>query len=375
VTIHEFRLSLIFGETVPAPVVDQLDAGDLPRPYVVRREEYEGHFDRASQGDPAPPWPQHVKHGFWTPYLEASGSLLEVGGGRAFKALVPLRVRSPLSLTAPVPESRVSGEGFLYPWGAAFVLTVASHHPWTDLLQPARAAHELRRTGRFQISDNCPLQPLPVEDVASRALAELRRQTFGDLPAQRWLAEPFSVHAVVRGAADRVALTPDREEVHRFLHAVTSFSRTWETDALPPVVDMKVAGRKTQPPDHIVYGRRRGRAIWAPDHFTRGSGPVHSIGCHHRNLVLASLQTEALVAFTQLTAERLRSGHPLNPAHRVIAKRAANTLGRMYRGRGSYRSGSVKAQIERNEWLTDINQVSRELELTQIGPPPAGDHS
>ena len=133
--------------------------------------------------------------------------------------------------------------------------------------------------------------------------------------------------------------------------------------------DGKVAGIRNAPPSHLIYGLRRGRAIWSPEHFLAGGGVERpsTLECHHRNLVLASVQTEALARFAVATAARVTANTRRAPDETTQAKCAATALGDLYQGaEGTYKSGSVKAQISMNKWLEPINVVRVEAGLPKL---------
>ena len=137
--------------------------------------------------------------------------------------------------------------------------------------------------------------------------------------------------------------------------------RSWRTNNLPTLASHTPAGR-VAPPGHVVYARKRGRAVWFPNHFIGNSGTKHALGCYHRNLTLASATVESLGALISATAGEIGSGRQLNalPYYQVeLTKRAAIILSQLYLGlnRNTYSTHSAKAQVVDGGWLTDLETM------------------
>jgi hypothetical protein len=106
----------------------------------------------------------------------------------------------------------------------------------------------------------------------------------------------------------------------------------------------------------LVYGTNRGRAVWFPDLLADSVRPT--LACYHRNLALASMQVESLCGFAHGIASQVNENNALNFAEEECARNAAGLLGRLYGGKSSiYRSWSVRAQIDQNNFVSDIDTV------------------
>ena len=361
VQIQEFRLSFIWTESILGALT-RSPAPAIPRPEVRDRSAYAAYFDGAA-GAAARPWPGRFQ-GFWEEYLEHK-PLPDVSGQIAYRQLVPLRVANVVRPRTLDPDAVTANvEGLLYPWGTGLIVTVRYRHGWPDLETPVEAAAQIRGEPWYRGPADGRVRRL--DDVAHDALTALRTEAFGDLPGTVLTSEPFSIHTVVRASGARDDMSPGLEPVQRFLHGVTSFSASWASDELPEIKEVTVGGRRNRPPDHILYGRRRGRAVWAPDSALKPGGAVHTLGCQHRNLVLASAHHENVAGFMKATADHIHASGGLLSTHRMLAKRAGVALARGYHGTSTYRSGSLRHQIEANGWLPDIDFVRREVELPPV---------
>src|SRR5437867_1311687 len=124
--IHDFRLSLIWIETVP----DLLDGGapKAPASFLGNRFAYANQFDAPSSGPGAQlslerPWPVTRAREFWNLYYEDERPLDALGGKDAWQGVTPFRRRLG-QLQPDWPGARLVREGFLYPHGVAFVVTL-----------------------------------------------------------------------------------------------------------------------------------------------------------------------------------------------------------------------------------------------------------
>lgn len=369
VAIDEFRVTFAWHETVIDALSGDAAAVAAARPEVVNRFAYINAFETAQAerrtATFSPPWPPHGEQGFWERYIEDLPSLASLTGAQAWRSLVPFRVAMPVKLTPPVDEVRVWTEGLLHPWGVTLLVTLGMTVP-VGVDELASRVVGLRNDDVFIADAERRTLHGPLDTVAGVGLDTLRQMAFGERPQGARAVEPFSVFTVIRGRIPGDAAVLDGGPVQRLLDAACSFSPTWETNHLDKLADRRALARSAAPSSHVVYRRTRGRAVWGPEHLRR-TGPIHSLSCQHRNLALASAQTESLAGLVLTTERALHTGSALLSTHRSIAKRGVEALGRLYLGEAStYRSGSVRAQIDDNGWLTPINAVRQELELEPL---------
>jgi hypothetical protein len=366
--INEFRLTFIFGRTVLGAMTGDAGPGGA-LDFVRERDSYADWFDdtdptrtdeRPPPGSYAPPWPAHADRGFWHSYLDQEDGPLHVAtisGRQAYGQLIPVRISLPLLLTAPLDDTTVTSEGFVWPWGAAIAVTLTHRRPLTGFDTLAEAAFVLR-------DEPYATRPAgasaPLAEHVARALAEISHTAFGAAPGQPW--GQFSLHSTIRAAGERTCFDPAHEPVHRVLQAVTGFSPSWRNDELRDLEKVRVAGLSIQPKDQITMGIRRGCAIWSPEHFLAPSGAVHTVGCHHRNLVMATVQTQSLLRFVIGTGDRIAQGKAIEGDYQAITKRAVGALVRLWAGRKSYRSGVVMDYVEGDDDREAINRVRHEVD-------------
>jgi hypothetical protein len=250
-------------------------------------------------------------------------------------------------------------EGYFYPHGIVLVVTTS----YRSILKPQEAvekAFEVRRTGKFKVAWEGQeiSESLSLDELASLVLTNLHSVAFGSgvAPEERSVT-PFTVFTVIRGKGVDPSVSPlEGGQVHRMLEAVTTWRPTWQYDALPDLSEASLRTRAA-PPSHVLYGRKRGRAVWFPALFIQEPGEIHSLSCYHRNLVLVSLQVESLSGLISATAKQIGEGIALSACHRECARRAAGILGRLYGGVATYKSWSPRVHIEQNDLVKPLNDV------------------
>lgn len=354
-----FRTSLVYVESV----IDVLTGG-LKAPayaFLANRFAYVSMFDESNSvrgGVVEPPWPDASGRSFWRYYFEEQKPLDAIKGEQAWRGVTPFRHRFPLQIGVAVADVRVAPEAFLYPHGIAVVFNLTMHGAFSPEAAAAFAV-DLRRAQYFTI-DGDPKQ-FGLDAVADRALTALRGAAFGDSVAVgRTPQRPFTVTSVIQGSGvDKTKLPTQDGPEHRFLDAVTTWSATWDSAALPSLVDAALDAKKEGVPlGHVLYKQNRGRAVWFPGFFTMPTGRVRTLGCYHRNLVLASMQVESLATFAAATVEYVAQDEQLLDAHYDAARRAGDVLGRFYGGAQSiYRTQSVRAQMDDGKFVDAINAM------------------
>ncbi len=358
--LEVMRLGLLWHQNLmdPAPKAD---------PSVIQDPPYRDTFDSKDRSSPlTPPWAPRTRQGFWERYLPSWEKLAQVPGRNAWRAQVPLRVGAPVPVVSNDNRVEVAVEGFLHPWGTTFVVELTLRGNWLGFAAATRDVLGLKRNRCFSLT-GAGGPWVTLDKVAEAGLASLRASAGSTAGGP--MAEPFSVFTLNDASGGRDSFDPTHDDVARFLHATSSFSPTWESDPLVAAADRKVAGISNAPASHLIYGQRRGRAIWSPEHFLMGGGieRFSTLECHHHNLVFASVQTEALSRFAIATAARIQANTNRSAEEMTQAKRAATTLGNLYEGaEGTYKSGSVKAQIAMNKWLDPINVVRVEAGLPKL---------
>lgn len=353
--VNDFRLAFIWhSSTFPR-------AGGFGDP-LVGPDTFQKAFAAAGKSESfRRPWPPHRRQRFWMSFLEALDGSAPPGisGSVAWRKLVPLAMPGASKLEPTLADARAWSEALVHPWGVTMILSLASTNRWPSLAALGEQLAEIDREGIFPNGSGKANTFREQAGLELRSVAEKLGVESPGLPEG-----PFSIFTVAQAEGAGSDCSPEREEVRRLLHVATSFSRHWRKDSLPELASVRVAGRATDPENHVVYGHGRARAIWAPASFL-DSG-IRTLGCYHRNLVMASAQTESLCSFICETARQLRTGPSLRVEHRTLAKRAAGVLARLYLGKSTYRSGSVQDQIalgSSRECLDDVRDEMGQKKL------------
>lgn len=364
VEIHDLRVAAIWAETNLALLGNAVPVG-APMAFLGRPFTYWPQFEKRVRGEPIPagldlPWYTSDQKLFWNRYLNKP-SLANVTGKQAWKALVPFRAEVPLKARAPWLDGRLFLEAFLYPHGFAFVFTAAIQEQLA-LDQAVEKAFEVCKGGQYQVSrpDGSGMFSGPLEDLAHKAMETLRALMLGPDPQPGAGAiDPFTVATVVRGSGITAGmLVENGGSVQRALEALTTWYPDYAHATLPDLGSACVPLRQRSPQGSIVYGRRRGRAVWFPAAFLPDRRDKHLLACFHRNLVFASLQVESLGGLIAETAQWLEEGKTLPTAHRECAQNAASILYGLYVGSdATYRSCSLKEQMEQNHLVPLIDRV------------------
>ena len=112
---------------------------------------------------------------------------------------------------------------------------------------------------------------------------------------------------------------------------------------------------------NIIYGLKRSRAIWFPCYIKSVGKKIRKLGCYHRNLTFATLQTESLVAMIRTLIKNQNDNSP-DLREKVI--NATQILGLLYEGvNGTYKSWSIRKQIDDNGYMGIIKQAREILNI------------
>ncbi len=380
VRVQFFKLSLLWSETV-LDLLQEETPLKAPMRFLGRNYSYETRFADAvreqvvlltaklqPRGELAPPWPKPIGQRFWMYYLKKR-KLDEVSGREAWNALVPFRIRPRFMPEAAPPVDSVLSEGFAYPHGFAWVLTLECRGTFTPE-DVAGTAQELRRTRLMTVTwEGGTSEQCSVDTLAARAMQGLRSAIFGANAAAgtELSADPFTVFTILQAdGVDAECAVEPKGEIHRMLEAVTNWRPTWKQDPLPELSEVSI-DRRSGPAGHLIYGRKRGRAVWFPASFqppAPGQPGPKSLGCFHRNLVFASLQAESLLGLLAVAAI---AGPILPGPYDNCARNAAGIMGRLYGGvDDTYRSGSLRAQVDQQGLVAMMNTARARYKMSPL---------
>ncbi len=366
--IDIMRFSLIFSET-NLGLLGNPQPPKVPLGFLGNGNSFADMFDKARQKKSVSlgltaPWDKAGMH-FWEYYLENKSALADTPGSTAWRFLVPFRGKVPVQVKVPSltsNEGKCLVESFYYPHGFACVVTFTIARTLT-LADAVAVAFEIRKDKKLEVEwPSGTKEQLALKAFAAKCLADIRQGALGPSASSGASAvEPFTVFTVLKGKGTKTDLSPlDSKLVRSVLEAVTTWPSVWPKAQLPVFDDkVKLALRAAAAATDTLYARKRGRAVWFPDAFT-DTKQRSSLSCYHRNLLVASLQTESLCGLATATVQEINTvGWPgLRVMHRDCATLAAGILGRLYGGdQATYRSLSPRYQIVQNGLEADVNEI------------------
>jgi hypothetical protein len=394
ILVNEARLSLVWNKVF---------LKDTNLPHFADPDQYKDAFGRAHNTEEPwmLPWLTGRKQHFWQYYLQPvePSNFEKVSAVNARAYFVPLRL--PACARAIARDGTVATiEGFCFPYSVGIVATIHVCPPEPlSLLQMVDAAVAARNAD-FQLvwkdktlATHGALQSLAdkiVERVHALALADpvaigkplpfpLTVATVidasmqmssppaapvaavappppGALPETTPANSSAASGTVISGSGD----TSEDRSLGRALNALCLLQPGWKDrnfeGGLPDFVD---------PALPQLLAIERGRAIWLPHRFSafEVKGRKTALGCYHRNLTLATLQTAALTALVGRADEVLADakGKLLSLLPNEVSG-AIDLLRKLKAGDYStYRSWSLKHQISFHD--ERIARVSEKLGL------------
>lgn len=326
VLVKELRLSLIWNKSFYKDT-------NLPR--LADLERYKEAFEKARQsnGVSGPwwlPWIGDHRQHFWQFYLQpvAPANFEAVSAPDARAYFVPLRL--PPSAQAVARDGTVATlEGFCYPHSVGVLATIYVRPPEPLPLAQMVDATITARNADFQFvwKDKTPathgaLQSLAdkiVERVHALALDNpsavgkplpfpitiatvIDAEITADPPAASVATStttpsgssqpPEAANKNLKPAGATGAEVTSEVMLGRALNALCALTQGWRSEKFEGFPD------SLDPQRDQVAGIARGRASWLRRHFSdvEVKGRKTALGCYHRNLALATLQTSALTA-------------------------------------------------------------------------------
>lgn len=383
--VNELRLSLVWNKVF---------LKDTNLPHLADPDQYKDAFEKAHTVEEPwmLPWITGHRQHFWQYYLQpvepSNFQDLSAVNARAF--FVPLRL--PACAQVIARDGTVATiEGFCFPHSVGIVATIHVRPPHPlPLLQMVDAAVAARNAD-FQLvwKNKTPATHGALQGLADKMVERVHDLALTDAAAVgRPLPFPITVATVIdadmqtsapstvpvappeTSAANSAAVsgatiscrgeTFDDESFGHALNALCLLQPGWKKrkfdGGLPDFAD---------PALPQLLAIERGRAIWLPHRFSaaEAKGRKTALGCYHRNLTLASLQTAALTALIGRADEVLADakGKLLSLQPKEVA-RAIDLLGKLKGGDYStYRSWSLRHQIGFHD--ERIARVSKKLGL------------
>lgn len=370
VRITDLRLSFAWTATFLDILLDPQPQSKLV--FLGRRFPYEKEFTAATPPAVGPqglerPWRVPPGQPFWSHYLDAR-QLPAVKPAMAWRALVPFRKQLPLRGRASWWEFRMVFHGFFYPHGIALVIDVSSR-AGLGLEETVGRAMELRTGRELDVQIPEGVKKGSLAEIANDVLGQLGTLFLGRAPQFEQVSEePFTVFTPVEASDGDADLRPfDDLELHKALEGVTSWNVHWKNTNPTP---QKQAALPIPPaPDnHVLYGTRRGRAVWFPHDFAPTKNKVRNLSVFHRDLVLTSMQVDSLSGLLKATSEYQSRGEKLQIVHRDCARVAAGLVGRLYGQVAPFESSSPRYQMNQNGYVDVANRLRASFNMSELHP-------
>ncbi len=346
---------------------------DLPLGRLAREGRYADVLEEAriENGELTFPWPNQPNQGenyFWKYYLKrGTFALKDVQAKIAWKRMMPLRATldARVHLNWPPDQGSVSLECLLYPHGIALLATVTIRQalPLSDAVLRACEARS-QRIYNVTWNDGTS-QSLDLNTLCQNALSTARTYAVGGHTDEGHRpSEPFTVatiiHADLPASFQLTQPTPDGSAVHRALNGLCTLDPGFQHTGLSALADSKLPTRPSAD-SHVLYARPSARAVWFPGAFVTRI-PTRKLSCYHRNLVCASVQTEALIGLLRLGTPYLQQNRSIPSSMRKLLQSAGGLVGLLYAGsEDTYQSTSPRRQLLDSNALADINFVRQRL--------------
>jgi hypothetical protein len=293
--IKRFRLSYIWTAVIPELIEAAVPAplGDL-----VEQSKYAAIFNTLLAGGGNPvvelPWPRRSRstlperNNYWTDAVVGSfSSDRNADRGRlAWKASVQFRHRDDGhkdELLSVDLADRCFGEGWYFPTGVGVSLTVWISGEF-DGNQFKQKVSDFTG-GKLPVTVGGVKSTDIIDRAAGKAIDILRAKGFG-LPPVTLSEKPIRILTVI--AADH-----DPNETNKPAAEAAMLQDVLIAGGGTPAVSIK--------PDKNIYALPHSRVIWRPDCFLSKQTGLHTLGCLHRNITMATLHAASVIKAAEAT--------------------------------------------------------------------------
>jgi len=364
--IDKFRLTCVWTDLLAPSIATMPD--DAPMAFLRRRSSYEDLFallrEGRATGQPSLslPWKAMSRQRFWTFYAEETEAQ-SVTPQQAWKLLIPVRVTDVFDSLTDQPDVYATQEGFIFPFGTAYVLSFYIE-PKSLLEGAVDRAIELRHERVHTVAGEGAR--VDILTLARRSLGRLREIVLGPAAAttaaSQWPITRLDPRTLVSfsQASGTELLMPlaANLDLQRALVGMTRLSRSWRIDALPPLTKALVSQTSRQPLEHAMLANDRGRCVWQPHDIQSDPVGAKRSNCYHRNLVFATLQVQSLLGLMSYAAKSRDKGVVVAGPTEDCIRYAAGLLGRIYGGAdATYRTTSARRHIEDSGMKDIVDQV------------------
>lgn len=347
ILVKELRISLVWNKAF---------AKDRLLPSLADSYRYRQEFNKAKSGEGEwlLPWQPGERQHFWQYYLCTSeiGDLEQVDAERAWEFLMPLRAPTWAKIDAP-EGVRITLESFCFPHSVG-VITTAFISPTEPmpLFAMVDCAINVRHSDYNIIwRDNGTATHGSLDSLADGLIDKLHKKVLKGTPHGKPLSSPLTISTVVEASGIWTEESKMGTEVNRALYGLCLLEPGWKEASSKGESNSRM-------PQHEVL--ERSRAIWDPRKFSEATSKNRrrALGCYHRNLALATLQTRSLTSLVRRAYEFLpHESIPIELNKPV--KAAVKILMKLYNGSNStYKSWSLLNQIHYNlEMIERVGQV------------------
>lgn len=358
--VNDFRLSGIWVEAFPVQL-GRDDHGTLGA--TVRADKYAGLFNDLLTSDAHPlvtlPWarvggkkyPDY--NGYWNDYI--IGGLRDHGkadaGIKAWRSAVPMRHKA--TLVRLNRADRCFVEGWYWPHGIALTVTLRCSRS----LGPKQLGVEVQDFLHGTLNVTWPdgrTADTTLNGLVNDCLDQLRNAAFGPVEAG-FRPQPMLVLTVVDAKHEAAEADPAAAEKTMMNAAISAVGGN---------PNAEIASERD------VYTFSRGRLVWRPDRALSNGGQVHTLGCLHRNITMATTQVASLLRGAEVLSALVKDGDQgLSARIEPYARMVGGTIGRIYGGIETYRQECLRSQIAAANAKGSIDALRQALNLPPLVDP------
>jgi hypothetical protein len=201
-----------------------------------------------------------------------------------------------------------------------------------------------------------------LDEIASKYLDLLFLEAVGVNAGRLPANNPFSLVTVLQGDNAAEQLVTEGGAVHHLLEAITQ----WDDQKMGSLNAGQISSKSLPPNAPLLFGHARSRAVWDPERFST-DGSI-SLGCYHRNLLLSTIQAEALLTFAKVAEEEAALGNRPK-AIRDCEDSALKRLLALHKGESTtYRSASLRRFIDDHPSRRSVVALAQRIKSRETLP-------
>lgn len=350
--IKRCRLTFVWLEAIPELLQNSADGSISEH---LSAEGFANTFNKLLKGTDCPPfdlpWPhkqqESYSRNFWNSSLFKSFRDRPNAdhGKLAWKAAIPLRHKTPLARIAS--NDRCFVEGWYFPLGVAVSVTawLSGSYDENQFDAAMRAFQSAPQTLNWA---DGTVSSESLRSLSRKALDQLRSERF-NLPPNKFEPESFKIVTIIAGEITGSDKPAEQESMLNSLLAAAG------------------RGMNAVSPPGDVFVLSENRLIWRPDAFLNTSTNIHTLGCLHRNVTMATLHVATLIRSAEIiVTEFIENGSQVPVSIEPYARLVAGLLGRIYgNDRHTYKLPASKDQIARARPVINALRDRLDMEMLQ----------